>query len=183
MAKDLLGALRIRVKRGINLAIRDIRTSDPYVVIKVGKQKVKTRVIKSNCNPEWNEEHTLSISDPEIPIKLCVFDYDRFSRDDSMGEAEIDIKPYMESLKMGLRELPVGTAVKKLQPNRDNCLAEESRVVWMGKGKMVQDMILRLKEVERGEVEIQIEWLELSGTKRFSSRRHSNCSAQEGLEA
>lgn len=35
---NLLGLLRIRVKRGVNLAVRDVRTSDPYVVVKMGKQ-------------------------------------------------------------------------------------------------------------------------------------------------
>ena len=35
---SLLGLLRIRVKRGINLAVRDVRSSDPYVVVKMGKQ-------------------------------------------------------------------------------------------------------------------------------------------------
>lgn len=34
----LLGLLRIRVKRGVNLAVRDVRSSDPYVVVKMGKQ-------------------------------------------------------------------------------------------------------------------------------------------------
>lgn len=35
-----MGLLRVRVQRGVNLAIRDVtaRTSDPYVVIKMGKQ-------------------------------------------------------------------------------------------------------------------------------------------------
>ncbi|CAM8927711.1 unnamed protein product [Rhodiola kirilowii] len=35
---SVLGLLRIRVKRGINLAIRDISSSDPYVVVKMGRQ-------------------------------------------------------------------------------------------------------------------------------------------------
>lgn len=34
------------------------------------KQKLKTRVIKKNINPEWNEELTLSVADPSIPIQL-----------------------------------------------------------------------------------------------------------------
>jgi len=33
-------------------------------------QKLKTRVVKKNLNPEWNEELTLSISDPHTPIHL-----------------------------------------------------------------------------------------------------------------
>lgn len=34
----LLGLLRVRVVRGVNLAVRDVRSSDPYVVLKMGKQ-------------------------------------------------------------------------------------------------------------------------------------------------
>lgn len=39
---DLLGLLRIRVKRGVNLAVRDVNSSDPYVVVKMGKQVLPT---------------------------------------------------------------------------------------------------------------------------------------------
>lgn len=38
LMENLMGLLRIRVKRGINLAVRDVRTSDPYVVIKMDNQ-------------------------------------------------------------------------------------------------------------------------------------------------
>lgn len=33
-------------------------------------QKLKTRVVKDTCNPDWNEEMTLAIVDIEAPIKL-----------------------------------------------------------------------------------------------------------------
>lgn len=33
-------------------------------------QRLKTRVIKKNCNPEWNDELTLSISNLDAPISL-----------------------------------------------------------------------------------------------------------------
>lgn len=46
------------------------------------KQKLKTRVVKKNVNPEWEEDLTLSIADPNTPIKLvsvlliiCVLQY------------------------------------------------------------------------------------------------------------
>lgn len=35
---SLLGLLRIRVIRGVNLAFRDARGSDPYIVIRLGRQ-------------------------------------------------------------------------------------------------------------------------------------------------
>ncbi|GAB4853825.1 Protein C2-DOMAIN ABA-RELATED 10 [Ancistrocladus abbreviatus] len=139
----------------------------------MGDQRLKTRVIKKNCNPEWNEELTLQIWNPSIPIKLTVFDKDRFSDDDRMGEADIDINPYLECLAMGLEDLPAGTAVKKIQPSRSNCLADESKVVWVKKGHMVQDMILRLKNVERGEVQIQLEWIDIFPTPTSGNSKAS----------
>ena len=33
-------------------------------------QKLKTRVIKKDVNPEWNEDLTLSVTDPNHPIQL-----------------------------------------------------------------------------------------------------------------
>lgn len=36
--KELVGLVRILVKRGINLARRDALSSDPYVVITMGSQ-------------------------------------------------------------------------------------------------------------------------------------------------
>lgn len=164
MMENLLGLLRIRVKRGVNLAVRDVRSSDPYVVVKMAKQKLKTRVIKKDVNPEWNEDLTLSVSDPSIAVKLTVYDHDTFSKDDKMGDAEFDIKPFIEALKMNLQGLPSGTVITRVQPSRQNCLAEESRVIW-SEDRVVQDMCLRLRNVECGEVEIQLQWINLPGSK------------------
>ncbi|KAK4354390.1 hypothetical protein RND71_026584 [Anisodus tanguticus] len=165
LMENLLGLLRIKIKKGVNLAVRDVRTSDPYCVVKMGKtQKLKTRVIKKDINPEWNEDLTLSVSDPSLPVKLTVYDHDTFSMDDKMGDAEFDIKPFVEALKMNLDGLPSGTVITRVLPCRTNCLAEESRVVWQD-GKVVQDMILRLRNVECGEVELQLQWIELPGSK------------------
>jgi Ca2+-dependent lipid-binding protein len=33
-------------------------------------QKLQTRVVKKNVNPEWNEDLTLSVEDPSLPIKI-----------------------------------------------------------------------------------------------------------------
>ncbi|KAE9450923.1 hypothetical protein C3L33_17172, partial [Rhododendron williamsianum] len=41
-----------------------------------------------------------------------------------MGDVEIDIKPYLECMKMELQNLPTGTVVDRVQPNSDNCLGD-----------------------------------------------------------
>lgn len=81
-----------------------------------------------------------------------------------MGDAEFDIKPFVEALKMNLSGLPSGTVITRLLPCRTNCLAEESQIVW-NNNKVVQDIILRLRNVECGEVELQLQWIELPSTK------------------
>jgi len=93
-----------------------------------------------------------------------VYDHDTFSMDDKMGDAEFDIKPYIEALKMGVQDLPNGTIITRILPSRQNCLAEESCVVFEN-GKVVQNVVLRLRHVECGELEIQLEWISLPGAK------------------
>lgn len=93
-----------------------------------------------------------------------MYDHDTFSLDDKMGDAEIDIRPYIEALRMNLQDLPSGTIITRMQPSRQNCLAEESSIVWNG-GKVVQDICLRLRNVECGELEVQLQWIELPGSR------------------
>ncbi|MBA0743265.1 hypothetical protein Gogos_005969 [Gossypium gossypioides] len=162
--ENLLGLLRIHVQRGVNLAVRDVVSSDPYVVIRMGKQKLKTRVIKKNVNPEWNDDLTLSIADLSLPVKLTVYDRDTFSLDDKMGDAEFEIGPLVNAVKMHLEGLPNGTIITKVQPSRQNCLSQESCIIW-NDGKVVQDMFLRLRNVETGEVELQLEWIHVPGSR------------------
>ena len=163
MLGHLVGLVKVRVVRGVNLAIRDLCSSDPYVVIRMGQQKLKTRVIKKSTNPEWNDELTLSIEDPAVPVRLEVFDKDTFI-DDPMGNAELDIRPLVEVVKMKLQDVADNTIVKKLVPNRQNCLAEES-AIYISEGKVKQDLVLRLKNVECGEIELQLQWIDVPGSK------------------
>ncbi|XP_050230325.1 protein C2-DOMAIN ABA-RELATED 4-like [Mercurialis annua] len=162
--ENLMGLLRIHVHKGVNLAVRDVVSSDPYVVFKSGKQKLKTRVVKNNVNPEWNEDLTLSVTNPNIPVKLTVYDRDTFSLDDKMGDAEFEIRPFLEALRMQLESLPNGTIITRIQPSRENCLAEESHIVWVN-GKVVQNLFLRLRNVECGEIELQLQWIDIPGSR------------------
>ncbi|XP_074304917.1 protein C2-DOMAIN ABA-RELATED 4-like isoform X2 [Silene latifolia] len=121
---DMANLLRIKIIRGINLAVRDIKSSDPYVILRHGTH--------------------------------YVYDHDTFSMDDKMGDAEFDIKYFMEAIKMNLEGLPDGTVITKVKPDRNNCISEESSIVWR-EGKVIQNMFLRLRNVECGEIQLQLE--------------------------
>lgn len=101
-----------------------------------------------------------------ICVLQTVYDKDTLGADDPMGTAEIDLKPYLEAarLRKELQELPNGCALKKVQPSGTNDLADESRILWEN-GRITQDMRLKLRNVESGEVLIQIEWVDIPGCK------------------
>ncbi|CAH9101832.1 unnamed protein product [Cuscuta europaea] len=69
---EFIGILRIKVIKGTNLAVRDMLSSDPYVVLTLGQQKAQTTVMKSNLNPIWNEELMLSLPQEYGPLKLRI---------------------------------------------------------------------------------------------------------------
>lgn len=93
-----------------------------------------------------------------------MYDHDTFSKDDKMGDAEFDVSAYIEALRMNTAGLSNGTILKRIQPSKHNCLTEESRIYY-NSGKIIQDMILRLQNVECGEVEISLHWIDLPGSK------------------
>ncbi|XP_042416038.1 probable ADP-ribosylation factor GTPase-activating protein AGD11 isoform X2 [Zingiber officinale] len=148
--------------RGTNLAIRDVVSSDPYVILSLGHQSMKTRVIKSNLNPIWNEKLMLSIPDPIPPLKLQVYDKDTFSTDDHMGEAQIDIQPLVAAAKAyensGISE---SMQLGKWLASEDNTLVKDS-IISLDQGRVKQEITLKLQNVERGELEIELECVPLS---------------------
>lgn len=93
-----------------------------------------------------------------------MYDKDTFSKDDKMGDAEIDIQALLYAVKMGHLQVPEGTAIRRVQPSRDNCLSDESSVLWTN-GGIVQDMFIRLRNVECGEIQLQLEWVNVPGAK------------------
>ncbi|XP_048608188.1 protein C2-DOMAIN ABA-RELATED 9-like [Brassica napus] len=68
-----------------------------------------------------------------------------------------------EQLTLSIKDLDDPIRLR-IRPGRTNCLAEESSINW-NNGKVKQDMILRLKNGERGEMEIMLEWTDGPGYK------------------
>ncbi|EOY25501.1 hypothetical protein SCA6_019087 [Theobroma cacao] len=158
---EFIGLLKVKVVKGTNLAIRDMMTSDPYVVLTLGQQTVQTTIIKSNLNPVWNEELMLSVPQNFGPVKLQVFDHDTFSADDIMGEAEVDIQPLITSaMAYGDPEMFGNMQIGKWLKSHDNALIEDS-IINIVDGKVKQDVSLKLQNVESGELYLEVEWLPL----------------------
>lgn len=75
-----------------------------------------------------------------------------------MGNAEINIQPLVEVGRGELKTLFDTDVIRIVSPNFTNNLVGESKI-YIYNGKVVQDMILRLRDVECGEVELRLEWV------------------------
>ncbi|CAL9136008.1 unnamed protein product [Musa textilis] len=158
---QFLGNLKVKIVRGSNLAVRDMLTSDPYVVLILGQQKAQTTVKKSNLNPVWNEELKFSIPQRYGALKLQVYDHDVLSADDIMGEAEIDLQPMITAtMAFGDSELLANMQIGKWLKTSDNALVKDS-IVNIVDGKIKQEVLLKLQNVESGEIELELEWMPL----------------------
>nr|CAB3461640.1 unnamed protein product [Digitaria exilis] len=129
---EFVGLIKVNIVKGTDLAVRDVMSSDPYVMINLGHQQV--------------------------------FDKDTFSSDDRMGEADVDIRPLIAATKehenSTINEL---TELYRWSASEDSngVLAKDS-VISVVNGKVKQEITLKLQNVERGEVEIEIECVPLS---------------------
>lgn len=83
-----------------------------------------------------------------------------------MGDAEFEIGTLLKVVAMRLEGLPDGTIISTVRPNRQSCLAEDSHIVYSN-GKVVQNIVLRLRNVECGEIELQLQGIDVFGSKHL----------------
>ncbi|KAG9439133.1 hypothetical protein H6P81_019298 [Aristolochia fimbriata] len=158
---EFIGLLKVKVIKGTNLAVRDMLSSDPYVVLTLGQMRAQTTVISSNLNPVWNEELMLSVPHNFKAMKMEVYDYDTFSADDIMGEAEIDIQPLIgAALAIDDPSKFADMQIGKWLKSHDNALISDSTINVVD-GKIKQEISLKLQNVESGEIDLELEWMSL----------------------
>eukprot|EP01120_Amphizonella_sp_Union-15-10_P009575 TRINITY_DN3662_c0_g1_i1.p1 TRINITY_DN3662_c0_g1~~TRINITY_DN3662_c0_g1_i1.p1 ORF type:complete len:280 (-),score=43.84 TRINITY_DN3662_c0_g1_i1:21-812(-) len=86
------GILKIVLREGKGLSSHDVGgKSDPYVIFKSGNQVAKSSIKKETLDPKWNETLMLNIADLSQPLLIEVWDWDRFSDDDAMGNVSLRI--------------------------------------------------------------------------------------------
>ncbi|KAJ9563634.1 hypothetical protein OSB04_008794 [Centaurea solstitialis] len=158
---EFIGLIKVNVVRGTNLAIRDMMTSDPYVILSLGNQSVKTRVIKSNLNPVWNEKLMLSIPDNIPPLKVIVYDRDTFKPDDFMGDGEIDIQPLLAAARASCGLNGSSMDLGKWAESKDSTF-EKDGMITLEKGTVKQQIALKLQNVEKGVLQMELECVPLT---------------------
>ncbi|XP_030459400.1 uncharacterized protein LOC115679830 isoform X2 [Syzygium oleosum] len=89
------GQLFIKLKKGINLPAMDLwGTSDPYVVMQLDGQVVKSKVKWGTKKPTWNEEFTFNIKLPPTKnLQVAAWDANLVTPHKRMGNAGICLEP------------------------------------------------------------------------------------------
>ena len=89
---DMSAVLTIGIIAARGLEAMDSNgTSDPYVVVHVGSEKRKTKVIQKDLNPQWNEKFDILVTDVQGTLRLQVYDKDLIGSDDLIGETMIPL--------------------------------------------------------------------------------------------
>ncbi|XP_077447894.1 synaptotagmin-6 isoform X1 [Stigmatopora argus] len=89
-------ALLVNIIRAVELPAKDLcGTSDPYVKIYLlpDRKKFQTRVHRKTLNPTFSESFHFPVPYDELAVRklhMSVFDFDRFSRHDMIGEVVMD---------------------------------------------------------------------------------------------
>ncbi|CAL8360491.1 unnamed protein product [Lota lota] len=88
--------VRVYVVKATGLAPADLNgKADPYLVLKVGQQKMDTKenYIAKQLNPVFGEVFDLTVSFPlETELVVTVMDHDLIGSDDVIGETKVDLE-------------------------------------------------------------------------------------------
>lgn len=101
------GVVRVHLVEAKNLMAKDTfmmglvkGKSDPYATLRVGNRHFKSKVIKENLNPTWNEVYEFVVHEaPGQELELEVYDEDT-DKDDLLGTYRLDFGEVKREVEM-----------------------------------------------------------------------------------
>jgi Ca2+-dependent lipid-binding protein len=69
-------------------------TPDPYATLSINNREVlgKTKTVKENANPRWNETVNIIITSLREPLTIGVFDWNEYRKDKELGVATFNLE-------------------------------------------------------------------------------------------
>lgn len=132
--------LKVTILQGRDLRAADFNNSDPFAVVYANRRQVKTKTIMKTLEPVWNEYFEIDVTDPYHVVKVVVYDWDKWSSNDFLGQIVFPIA-----------DLADGKKVKKWY-----------KLIQKGGGKDTTKKSQKEKDDENdlGEIELEMEWTE-----------------------
>ena len=92
---EYIGIVHVHVVECRDLIIKDILSSDPYCVLRLGTQVNKTKTKYKTLAPKYGENFTFSWDGCDSLI-VELFDKDDLTKDDHMGRLQLDLSPLLQ---------------------------------------------------------------------------------------
>jgi len=104
---EFTGLLNVHLIGAKKLTAKDANgTSDPYAILTLNNQTLKSKVVKKSLSPYFGEKLTLCVTDASNDVlKIQLFDHDLIGKDEVLGHCEValkDLKPNVNDLKLTL---------------------------------------------------------------------------------
>lgn len=100
---EYIGIVTIQLLEGKNLIVKDLMTSDPYCVLRLGLQSHKSKIKYKTLNPTYNETFDFSWNGVD-KLTVEVYDKDGLTKDDHMGLAEVHLEPLLHKTGAVMRD-------------------------------------------------------------------------------
>eukprot|EP00743_Colponemidia_sp_Colp-15_P006197 GILK01006664.1.p1 GENE.GILK01006664.1~~GILK01006664.1.p1 ORF type:complete len:1102 (+),score=210.12 GILK01006664.1:226-3531(+) len=98
---ETIGTVQVRVVGASGLRKADLFSSDPYCLVKLGRQQHKTKVVRKCLNPTWDEEFEFLVSSLEVQsLRLEVYDKDKAFSDDRIGACDLPLKDLLKTSRI-----------------------------------------------------------------------------------
>ncbi len=90
-------------------------TPDPYVIFSFNSRSelARTKTMKQNANPRWNETKFLLLTTLNEPLTMEVYDFNDYRKDKRLGTATFDMKKLEELAQQENLTLPVVSNAKE----------------------------------------------------------------------
>ena len=87
-----IGRISITIVRAENLMAADLGgKSDPFAVVQLGNERLRTHTVYKTLHPEWNKTFDLDIKDLSHVLYITVFDEDSNGRAEFLGKIALSL--------------------------------------------------------------------------------------------
>jgi phosphatidylserine decarboxylase len=129
-SSSLAGVLFLEVQKIVDLppeknVTRTGFDMDPFVIVSLGRKTFRTRVVRHNLNPVWDEKLVFQVPKNEVNYSLgfTVVDRDNFSGNDYVGRIDLSLDKIVATAPepdtdTGLFNLPAGAQTPSADPKK-----------------------------------------------------------------